>query len=706
MLFRRASVLASVSVAILNAQATPDVVFRAETELMQVEAQVLDKQGRPVEGLALADFQVSENGEPREIVSVDYIPRASILPPITADLPAQSSAGERIVARPAPIDDSTEHPLWVYISAEAGQQEFQQVHDGLEKFLREKVRGNMAVSIGGLPFTRDREQLLDVLEQMRKSPLGRRPDKTGDWLPSSVDVTRWTQDKLEQEREQAFDPDYEEAADLNRNPSGRTTDQVDEQILGYHRFRLYRYLDLIDELSIYPGKKVAVIFSGGLRSDPENLSLVNRIAGEAARRRVAFYMVDSRGLDADIAVTDIDGLNRSRTASRLRGPTGRRNGGRQQLTFERGERWRDLQHGMEVLADQTRGRFLFNANDLSGVFDAVADDTSGYYLLTFRPIERGKTEPVRRVRIRTPGAPASKIRFAKKYYEPEPYKKLSRIERRLGLHRLLLANEAPDGLTVRFDGGFFPDPERGDRTRFVYSLAVPTEQLTIEDGEQGRRVELGLALRAYDPKGLVAQTFDLQSIQALAGAAESFAYARHSSFVSLPPGEFRFKLIVRDEATGKAGTFEQTIAVPDFSTGLTASTLLLSSSSAEVQDDDWRRMFTVAGRALLPRSPAEFRKGELLYALYDLAHPGADALASSPPMRMALLREKTPVAELDAQSEAIPIREEDAIRYFARIDTTDLEPGEYTLFALLPDGSGLEEPYIFRTFLLRASTED
>jgi len=706
MLFLRACALASVSAVILNAQPTPDVIFRAETELMQVEAQVLDKQGRPIEGLTLSDFQLSENGEQREIVSVDYIPRASILPAITAAPPAQADDGQRIVARPASIDDSREHPLWVYISAEAGQNEFQQVHNGLEKFLREKVRGNMAVSIGGLPFTRDREQLLAVLGQMRKSPLGRRPDKTGAWLPGTIDITRWTQDKLEQEREEAYDPEYEDGADPRTNPTGRSTDEFDEQILGYHRFRLYRYLDLIDELSVYPGKKVAVVFSGGLRSDPENLALVNRVAGEAARRRVAFYMVDSRGLDADIAVTDIGGRDRERMASRLRGPVGRKKGRRQQLTFERGERWRDLQHGMEVLADQTRGGFLFNANDLSGVFDSVADDTSGYYLLTFRPIERGETEPVRRLKIKTPGVPASKIRFAKKYYEPEPYKKLSPSERRLELHRLLLANEAPGELTVRFDGGFFQDPDRADRARFVYSLAVPTDQLTIQDGKQGRQVELGLALRAYDPNGLVAQTFDLQSIQALAGPAEPFRYARHSGFITLPAGDFRFKLIVRDEETGRAGTFEQQITAPDFSEGLTASTLLLSSSSAEVADDDWRRMFTVAGRALLPRSPAEFRKGELLFALYDLAHPGTDAFASPPPMRMALLREKVPVADLDAQSEAIPVPEKDTIRYFARIDTTDLEPGEYTLFALLPDGSGLAEPYIYRTFVLRPWTQD
>jgi|GEM_PF-2262166 len=678
-----------------------DVVFRAETERMQVEAQVLDKQGNPIEGLTVADFELSENGERREIVSVDYIPRAELLPPVSTE----RKASEVGVARAAEGEANTsrEHPLWVYVSAEAGGREFQQVHNGLEKFLREKVRGNMAVSIGGLPFAKDREQLLAVLEQMRKSPLGRRPDETGAWLPSSIDVTRWTQDKLEEEREEAFDPRYEAGADPQENPTGRSTSEIDEQLLGYNRFRLYRYLDLIDELSVYPGKKVAVVFVGGLRVDPENLALINRIAGEAARRRVAFYMVDSRGLDSDIAVTDIGGLDRDRKVRRLRGPVGNRGGGRQQLTLERGERFRDLQHGMEVLADQTRGRFLFNANDMSGIFDSVADDTSGYYLLTFRPIVRGETEAVRRIRIKTPAVPGAKLRFTKKYYEPEPYAKLGREERRLELHRLLLANEAPDELTLRFDGGFFPDPERAERARFVYSLAVPTESLTLKEVDGRSRAELGLALRAYDPDGLAAQTFDLQSIHALAGAGEPFRYARHSGFVSLPPGRFRFKIVVRDEETGRAGSFEKEIVVPDFTDGLTASTLLLTSAAAEVESEDWRGMFDVAGRALLPRSPTEFRQGDLLYALYDLVGGGGDAPA---PMKIALLREKTPVADLDAQSEVFAMPESDTARYFARIDTTGLEPGEYTLFALLPEGTGLAEPYVYRTFVLRGLLED
>lgn len=702
MVFSRAAFAALfLSWPLVAQDASGDVVFRAETERMQVEAQVLDKQGNPIEGLTVADFELSENGERREIVSVDYIPRAELLPRI----PTRRQAPPVQIVRAAgeEAQASREHPLWVYVSVESGGREFQQVHNGLEKFLREKVRGNMAVSIGGLPFSKDREQLLAVLEQMRKSPLGRRPDETGAWLPSSIDVTRWTQDKLEQEREEAFDPRYEPGADPRANPTGRSTTEIDEQMLGYNRFRLYRYLDLIDELSVYPGKKVAVVFVGGLRVDPENLALINRIAGEAARRRVAFYMVDSRGLDSDLAITDIGGLDRERKVRRLRGPVGNRGGGRQQLTLERGERFRDLQHGMEVLADQTRGRFLFNANDMSSIFDQVAEDTSGYYLLTFRPIERGKTEAVRRIRIKTPAVPAAKVRFTKKYYEPEPYEKLEREERRLELHRLLLSNEAPDALTLRFDGGFFPDPERADRARFVYSLAVPTESLTLREVDGKKRAELGLALRAYDPDGLVAQTFDLQSIQALAGSTETFRYGRHSGFVSLPPGRFRFKIVVRDEETGRAGSFEQEIVVPNFSGGLTASTLLLTSVATVVEDDDWRSVFDVAGRALIPRSPVEFRQGDLLYALYDLVGGGEDTPA---PMKIALLREKTPVADLDAQSEVFSMPESDTVRYFARIDTTGLEPGEYTLFALLPEGTGLAEPYIYRTFLLRGLLED
>src|SRR6187431_38546 len=44
--------------------------FRARADLIQVDAVVVDKDGRPVRGLTKADFQLLDNGKPQEIVAL------------------------------------------------------------------------------------------------------------------------------------------------------------------------------------------------------------------------------------------------------------------------------------------------------------------------------------------------------------------------------------------------------------------------------------------------------------------------------------------------------------------------------------------------------------------------------------------------------------------------------------------------------------
>src|SRR3954451_14333442 len=52
----------------LHAQApAPQPVFRGGTDLMQVDVSVLDGKRHPVRGLTAADFQVFEDGPPREV---------------------------------------------------------------------------------------------------------------------------------------------------------------------------------------------------------------------------------------------------------------------------------------------------------------------------------------------------------------------------------------------------------------------------------------------------------------------------------------------------------------------------------------------------------------------------------------------------------------------------------------------------------------
>ncbi len=50
-----------------QSQAPP--VFRASVDLVQVDVSVLDRAGRPLEGLAAADFTILENGRPQDVAA-------------------------------------------------------------------------------------------------------------------------------------------------------------------------------------------------------------------------------------------------------------------------------------------------------------------------------------------------------------------------------------------------------------------------------------------------------------------------------------------------------------------------------------------------------------------------------------------------------------------------------------------------------------
>src|SRR5687768_8235248 len=60
--------------AALSAQQPPQApTFRSGVELVSVDVGVVDRQGQPLRGLSSKDFTISVGGQPRRVVSVEYV---------------------------------------------------------------------------------------------------------------------------------------------------------------------------------------------------------------------------------------------------------------------------------------------------------------------------------------------------------------------------------------------------------------------------------------------------------------------------------------------------------------------------------------------------------------------------------------------------------------------------------------------------------
>ena len=117
--------------------------------------------------------------------------------------------------------------------------------------------------------------------------------------------------------------------------------------------------------------------------------------------------------------------------------------------------------------------------------------------------------------------------------------------------------------------------------------------------------------------------------------------------ITLPPGKYNLKAVVRENESGKIGTFEAPLVVPDVSdTGLGLSSIVLSNEVKSSDDLDRARVnrdknspLQVGNRSVLPSVTRVFRTNQML-TVYLESYAGknvAPAGARHPALRGACL---------------------------------------------------------------------
>lgn len=678
--------------------------YRVEVRLVEVEVRVTDRQGRPLSDLSRSDFSLEEDGMAHDVATAQYLPVVS----------STQGRWERPDGTPAePVADGPVTPTWIYVASEVAPTDLRRAEDAIRAFLLTGLQPGFKVSLGGRSFTDDRARLLATLNQLARAPLG------SDGRPGLVDQARHLGDDAAEERAAAatFSRQRDGLAPMpgfiTRTESGEgdgslarpflSVGRADRQLPVYGDVTLNHYYDLVEQLAVLPGKKAIVLMRPGLRLEHDNQGLFQDLASFAVRRRVSFYTVDSRGLEAPPPVDE-----RIIPAAIDR----RRRPGEPDLIGQ-SEMRASAREGLNNLARETGGRSLIGTNRLADIFDKVAEDASGYYVVSYYPIDLRQSGRYRAVKVRV-ARPGVKVQQTTRgYYEARPQSLFTKDDRGLALRRAMQMSKAPVDLPMAASVSYFASDD--GFPVLVLSAGVPASALEPLREKGGYQLASTAIVRVVDAAHTrLPMYFERRLEAALDTAGLSRARSDRTAFVAMTdllpllPGDYEWRIVFRDDRSGRMGGADGRVSLKDFRAPSTASTLLLTREVSRRPDgavagSSDRQPLDAGAVRFVPQPSMVFSKGEtvhLLYTVYNATPEDLDAVKQG--MQLALLRNGQAVGDVRAAGEPVVDAKRGQIQFTGAIGTASLEPGTYTVVGMLPNFETRALKQVEQRFLLIA----
>jgi VWFA-related protein len=652
-----------------NSQQQPGgFVMKVNAELVLTNVVARDtKTGELVRGLKQRDFSVYENGKQQQIATFDFqsVDMAAPLNEATVSGLAAGTKGSDnkavVVARP---EDLRNHRLIVMFFDLTSMQpeDLDRSVEAARDFLKKKMAPADLVALVSLGDTLKIDQDFTA-------------DKDSLW--NEVGIYNGTQGQ-----------GFAQGANANSNQvedtTGYTPDESEYNDLNTDR-ELFALRAISKALEKISEKKSLLYFSGGISRDGiENQASLRAAINAAVRANLAIYSVDTRGLQA------ISPLGDASTGS-LRG-TGAYNGGA--LTNNMNANFA-TQEVMATLSSDTGGKAFFDSNDFAPAFAQVQRDTSAYYAIGFHSTNPARDGKYRKLTIKI-NRPGIKLEYRPGYYAPSDFQHSGKEDRERDLEEQLSSDLPATDMAVYLDALYF----RLDENRFYVpvSLIIPGSQVPFVKGGDKDKATLDIIGVVIDevkrPIGRARETVKLTLDQSLGARQKNIQY--NTSF-NLPPGKYHLKFVVRENQTGRMGSFEADINLPEMKkVPLKMSSIVLASTRQPSKQDS---PLVRNGQEYVPNISHVFRQDQHLYLLYEVYSPTREKPAENQPKgtrpgisllsSLELIQGSTKVYETPlVQAKAINVAGRDAVSVELDVPLAGLKPGQYLCQLNVVDDAG------------------
>ncbi|MBW4026403.1 MAG: VWA domain-containing protein [Acidobacteria bacterium] len=654
------------SVPVLSAQQEPEqkpFVLRVNSELVLTNVVVRDrKTGDIVRGLTQKDFTIFENGKQQQISTFDFesVDQAVPLNEMTVSGDATPIVlGKTGAAKPEELRDHRLIILFFDITS-MQPEDLDRAQAAARNYINKQMQPADLVSVVSLDntllldqdFTANRQLLLKAIDSYSGT-------QEAGYQPGSVSTTNQAEDTS------SYTPDESEYNDIN-------TDR-----------ELFAIASISKSLSYLNQKKSLLYFSGGIQRDGiENQASLRAATNAAVRSNLSIYSVDTRGLEA------ISPLGDASTGS-LRG-TSAYTGAALQNNLDANF---NTQEVMATLSSDTGGKAFFDSNDFSPAFTRMQQDTSAYYVIGFRSSDARRDGRYRKLAIRVDRKDV-KLEYRPGYYAPADFKHSNRADRERELDEQLSSDLPATDVAVYLDALYF----RMDENHYYIpvSMIVPGSQIPFVKGGDRDKATLDIIGEVKDATGHVIgnarETVKLAVDQAQQVRRKNIQY---STSFTLPPGKYHLKFVVRENETGRMGSFESDIIVPDLrKQPVRMSSVVLASQRVPEPNKKEASPLVRDGMQLVPNLQHVFYQNQHLYFLYEIYGPtrveeqkkdsAVRVLTSIEFLRGGQKVYETPLVEATRLN--IPGRS--AVAFQFDVPAAQLQPGLYTCQINVIDDAG------------------
>ena len=662
-------------------QQQSDYVFHAESDLVLVNVTVRDKSGKFVPGLKPEDFTILEDNKPQKIVSfdvenVDAVPALDVAQakPLPEAASGQASGAASTADVAAEFKDRRLIVLFFDLSA-MEPDEIARAVTSAEHYVDTQMAPADLVSIVSpgssllvnQDFTTDHALLKKQLDTFSSgSGQGFEEGTTG--------TTEGTPDTG-----QPF-----------------TADDMEYNIFNTDR-RLEALRSVAEKLAHVQQKKSLIYFSSGMdRTGIENQSELRAAVNAAVRSNLAIYTMDMRGLQALV----VGGEAQSASLRGVSAYSG-------QATLNALNSNFTTQETLVTLASDTGGRAFLDSNDFSKIFKGVQQDTSTYYLLGYHSTNTARDGRYRRIVVKS-NLPGAKMDYRRGYYAPADFRHSTNDDKERQLEEELASELPATDLPLYLGVAYFR--LEGNKFFVPISLVVPGSQIPFvrsSDRDKATLDVIGMVLDSeHHPLNRIRDTVKLAVSTSTEVQKKNVQYDAGMSLLS---GKYHLKFVVRENQTGRMGSFETDIEVPELKAQpLNMSSVVLASQIQPVKVKTSANLNPLVrdGSEIIPNVTHVFSATQhllLYYEVYDPARPpvadsarGADSRRDSenkPGIRLlsnvAFFQGKAKAYESSLlELTELNARERKAAVFQLDVPLTSLKPGFYTCQVNVIDDAG------------------